>query len=243
MNTIQKLLSEHRSVRKFEQTALDAAEVEAAVAAAQQAATSSNVQPYCLIQVHEPGSRERLAQASGGQTQVAEAGAFFVVCADQRRFRQIAADRGVPYEANLESFLVGVVDASLFAQNLVIAFESEGYGTCYIGGLRTALSEVTEILELPPDVFPLFGLCVGVPAEDPGPRPRLATSAVLFHERCPDEEALREQIAEYDARMATYYEGRGLAGHTWSGGVQHKFMKPQRTDLAEYYTSQGARLA
>ena len=73
----------------------------------------------------------------------------------------------------LEAFLVAVVDASLFAQNLCIAFESLGYGICYIGGLRNRLDEVDGLLELPHGVYPLYGLCVGRPAEDPVPRGHL----------------------------------------------------------------------
>jgi hypothetical protein len=173
---------------------------------------------------------------------VARAGAFFIVCADQRRFKLLAADGGRPFVPNFESFLVGVIDATLFAQNLIVAFESMGLGTCCIGGLRNDLARVRELLELPADVFPLFGLCVGEIAEDPGPKPRLAVEAVLHHDRFPPEDEVRAWIGEYDGRMAGYYAARGLAGRNWSAGVQRKFMRAAREDLREFYLSQGADL-
>lgn len=242
MNPTLKLLAGHRSVRKFEPVPLAEETVRACVAAAQQAASSSNVQPYSLLQVHDAKTREVLAECTGGQPQVAEAGAFFAVCAEQRRHRLLGEDQGRPYVPNLETFLVGAIDAALFAQNLVIAFESEGLGTCYIGGLRNELERVRELLELPPDVFPLFGLCVGVPAEDPDLKPRLRLDAVLHHDRCPDEATVRADVAELDVRMAEYYARRGLAGRDWSGGVSRKLARANRSTLRGFYRSQGAEL-
>jgi hypothetical protein len=65
---------------------------------------------------------------------------------------------------------------------------------------------------------------------------------VLYQGRCPDEAELRAQVAEYDARMAEYYEERGLTGRDWSGGVYRKFQKPQREHLHDYYEGKGAQL-
>lgn len=242
MNDVLRTMAGHRTVRAFRPTPLPAEHVLEVVRAAQQAASSSNVQPYSLLQVTDAAERERLAELTGGQRQVAEAGAFFVVCAEQRRHRAMAEARGASFAPNLESFLVGVVDASLFAQNLVLGFESLGYGTCYIGGLRTRLGEVDALLELPADVFPLFGLCVGEPAEEPAIKPRLAPESVLHVGRCPSDAGVEAEIAEYDARMAAYYAERGLEGRDWSGGVHRKFLVPQREHLFDYYTSKGASL-
>lgn len=242
MNETLDLQHAHRTIRAYEPTPVPREAILRAIAAAQMAATSSNVQAYALLRVEDEAERARLAELAGNQRQVAEAGAFFVLCADQRRFRLIAEDHGVPYEANLETFLIGVIDTSLFAQNLVLAFESMGYGTCYIGGLRNGVEEAAELLELPPDVFPLFGLCVGESAEDPLPRPRLASEAILCEGRYPDDATLRAQIAEYDERMAAYYEERGQPGHDWTGGVHRGFKQRRRQHLFEFYTRRGARI-
>lgn len=240
MNPTLELQLSHRTIRTFAPTPVPGEEILAAVASAQMAATSSNVQAYSILQVEDPAERARLAELCGNQSQVAEAGAFFVLCADQRRFRLIAADHEAPYEANLETFLIGVIDTSLFAQNLTLAFESMGYGACYIGGLRNGVTEIAELLELPDDVFPLYGLCVGKSAEDPLPRPRLAPESVLFRGRYPDDATLREQIAEYDERMAEYYERRGQPGHDWSGGVSRGFRQRKRDHLFRFYGERGA---
>ena len=240
MNPVLDCLRSHRTIRAFRPDPLPDEEVEAAVRAAQCASTSSHVQAYGLIRIEDAGRRSKLAELTGGQPQVEQAGAFFVVCADQRRHRLVTQRAGEPYEANLETFLVAVVDASLFAQNLVLAFESQGYGICYIGGLRNRLPEVDELLGIPADVFPLYGLCVGVPAQDPPPRPRLAPGAVLFRERYPPDAEILAEVDAHDEAMGAYYALRGKPHYDWSGGIARKFRVPHRTHLLEYYRSKGA---
>jgi FMN reductase (NADPH) len=232
----------HRSIRKFKPVELSDADARRAVEAAQMAATSSNIQAYSLLRVRDAERRAQLAELCGGQPYVAEAGAFFVVCGDLRRHLLVAEDQGLPNEQNLECFLLAAVDASLFAQNLVLAFEAMGLGICYIGGLRNRLPEVDALLELPAGVLPLYGLCVGVPDQEPGQRPRLRHEAVLFEERYPSDDEMRAHIAEYDERMRSYYEQRGKPGYDWSGGLARRFRKKTREHLAAFYRDKGARL-
>ena len=241
MDVIEHLLA-HRSIRKFTADPVSDADLARWVRAGQAASTSSHVQAYAAIRVRDPDTRARLVELTGGQPQVAEAGAFLVIAADGRRHQLIGADLGSPPAENLESFLVSVIDATLFAQNLVVAAESEGQGICYIGGLRNDLPAVTELLELPTGVFPLYGLCIGTPAEDPAVKPRLSVAGVLYEERVPDDETVRKSIAAHDDEMAEYYSSRGLDGRNWSGGVVRKRRVAHRDRLDEYYTSQGANL-
>lgn len=240
--TLDTLLS-HRSIRRFEETPLPDDHVRLAVAAGQQASTSSNVQAYSLLRVRDPERLAKLVELTGGQTKVARCGAFFVVCGDTRRHRLLAERARLPYATRFEGFLVAAIDATLFAQNLCVAFESMGYGICYIGGLRNDLGAVQRLLRFPRGVYPLFGLCVGVPAEDPSRRPRLAPEAVLFEEHYPDDESLLSQVADYDAVMREYYTSRGAAAGSWSEKIEAQFREAYRTSVAEHYREQGADLS
>ena len=241
MDVIEHLLA-HRSIRQFTADPVSDADLARWVRAGQAASTSSHVQAYLAIRVRDASTRARLVELTGGQPQVADAGAFLVIAADARRHQLIGADLRSPPAENLESFLVSVIDATLFAQNLVVAAQSEGQGICYIGGLRNDLPAVTELLELPRGVFPLYGLCLGTPAEDPAVKPRLPVEGVLFEDRVPDDETLRRSIATHDDEMAAYYASRGLEGRNWSGGVMRKRRVAHRDQLDEYYTAQGANL-
>lgn len=242
MNPTIELLKSHRTIRQFTDAPVPDAHIQIAVEAGQQASTSSNHQAYGLLQITRPDTREALVELTGGQTKVAESGAFFVVCGDSRRHRLAVQDAGNTYEGKLEAFLVSVVDATLFAQNLAIAFESMGYGICYIGGLRNHVDRVTALLQLPEGVYPLYGLCVGVPDTDPGLKPRLPTHAVWFRDEYPDDDDVRGHMADYDATYLDYTGARGGAPKPWSPGIATSYARTARPALAENYRRLGADL-
>jgi nitroreductase len=246
-NPVLALMSAHRTIRRFLPEPVDDATVRAAVAAAQHASTSSHIQGYTLIRVRDTEQRRRLVELTGGQPQVAGAGAFFVVCGDVRRHRLVAERAGRRNVQNLETFLLAAIDASLFAQNLALAFESLGLGVCMIGGLRNHLGQADELLGLPAGVLPFFGLCVGRPDRshplgDPGERPRLPVDAVLLEGGYPDDATMLALVDEHDRETGAYYAARGKPGYTWSGGIARRFLEPHRAHLFAFYESKGARL-
>src|SRR3546814_7015230 len=75
---------------------------------------------------------------------IVQAPLFLVWLIDLGRLTRLAEARGVSSEAltYLESFLLGAVDASLAAQSAVVALESLGLGSVYIGGIRNSPAEV-----------------------------------------------------------------------------------------------------
>jgi FMN reductase (NADPH) len=243
MNTTIDLIHRHRSVRKYTSDPLPDADVVAAVRAGQSASTSSAVQSYCLIRVRDQAKRAKLVELTGNQTKVAECGAFFVICGDVRRHRLLVQRSGREYDAHLEAFLLAVIDATLFAQNLVLAFESMGYGICYIGGVRNHIHEIDQLLGLPQGVYPFYGLCVGVAAEAPSARPRLPVPAVLLEERYPDDQTMLGHLADYDTAYREYLRQRGAPEKAWTQVMVDKFARPERVDLAGFYSGKGAVMA
>ncbi|MAY75041.1 MAG: NADPH-dependent oxidoreductase [Phycisphaerae bacterium] len=235
------LLESHRSIRVYTDEPIPLEDVHAAVRAGQMASTSSAVQAYCCIRVTDAAKRAVIAELAGPQEKVRIAPEFFVICGDHRR-HTIAAERdGLTRDARLEAFLLAVIDASLFAEKMVIAFEAMGYGACYIGGLRNDLPRVDEVLGLPPGVFPLFGLCVGRPAQDPGRRPRLPIEAVLYENACPSNDVSLGHLATYDDTYREYLDLRGADSKAWSEIMAGRFSRAERENLSAYYQSKGAR--
>ena len=235
------LMRSHRTIRKFTDAPVPDGLVRECVEAAQCASTSSNVQGYAIVRLRDAKTRARLVEMTGGQPQVAQAGAFFVLCADQRRHELAAEDEKRAYEGNLETFLVDVIDTALFAQNLALAFEAHGLGICFIGGLRNELPEVDRMLALPHGVLPLFGMCVGEPDDEPMARPRLPVEAVLCEERYPRDAEMREQMDRYDAVTRDYYLKRAGKPLTWRGGVARKHEQARRPHLYRFFESKGVR--
>ncbi|MDR6322219.1 hypothetical protein J3R03_006415 [Actinoplanes couchii] len=83
----------------------------------------------------------------------------------------------------LETTVIGFVDTALAAQNAVVAAESLGLGTVFVGAVRNHPEEVADELGLPPHAVAAFGLAVGEPDPDEaaGIKPRLPQAAVLEH--------------------------------------------------------------
>lgn len=246
MNPTIDLLLSHRSIRAFTTDPVPDDHIAAAVRAGQAASTSSAVQAYCVIQINAPDARREIGALAGNQSYVESAPAFFVVCAESRRHRLAAARDGHTYDTRLEAFLVSAIDAALFAQNMATAFESLGYGICYIGGLRNDLARLDTLLGLPEGVYPLFGMCVGRPAHTPSLRPRLPVGAVLMQDRYHEDGAALATMHEYDERYRGYLAERDAAEDqiqaAWSGRMATYHGTPRREYLARYYASKGARL-
>jgi nitroreductase len=126
---------------------------------------------------------------------------LFTVCVDSHRFEMIMECRGWKKAANDLSLLVlGIQDAALMAENMVIAAESLGLGSCFLGAAPYYAGDTIKAYNLPPRVFPLVGLAMGYPAENPPVRPRYPQEFTLFEDRYPhfDQSTLHNAMKAMD---------------------------------------------
>lgn len=205
-------LLRHRSIREFSDQPVSEATIEALVACAQSASTSSHLQLFSMISVQDPERRAQLNVHTSQQKQVATAPWFFAFCSDQYRLAQVVEKSGESAE-NLDYtdyFLMAVVDAALAAERMTVAAEMMGLGVCYIGALRNDHRAIQELLELPQGVFGVFGLCIGYPAEDSKAsiKPRLGQKAIWFRETYDPN----PDISEFQERVKNFYESQGQDG-------------------------------
>ncbi|QRY49510.1 NADPH-dependent oxidoreductase [Mycolicibacterium septicum] len=218
----------HRSVRKFTAEPVSDEQLSALVAAAQSAATSSNLQPWSVIAIRDPQRKARLATLANNQQFINEASLFLVWVADLGRARRLAQRSGAALDGAdyLETTIIGFVDTALAAQNAVVAAESLGLGTVFVGAIRNHPEEVAAELGLPPHAVATFGLAVGTPdpTENAGIKPRLPQDAVLHRERY-DAQAADSHLPGYDERLAVYNNRYGLSG-SWSERVLSRLAGP-----------------
>ena len=222
LNEVLRSLLAHRTVRAYLPESLPPGTLETLVAAAQSAASSSNLQLWSVIAVEDAGCKARLAQIANRQAHIEQAPLLLVWLADLSRADRLAAARGLTMEGGdyLESFMVAAIDAALAAQNAAAAAESMGLCTCYIGALRNDPERVAAELGLPPRAMALFGLCVGRenPARPAEIKPRLPQSAVLSRERYSPQDEL-ELVARYDQTVAAFSRTQGMGDVSWSDRV------------------------
>lgn len=241
MTNILSQLQNHRSIRKFTTEAVAQSTVEDLIRAGQAAATSSFIQACTVIQVSQGERRARLAELAGNQAYINEAPVFLVFCADMHRHQIACGMHNAPMKSGFtEQFLTASVDCALFAQNVVVAAENLDLGICYIGALRNNPEAVAELLELPHLTYPLFGLCIGHPDQNPEVKPRLPLSVVLKQESyrdADDEAALRD----YDEQVRQYYQTRtgNPRSQSWTEQISGMLQKEARPHMLPFLQNRG----
>lgn len=241
MNETINLLKNHKSIRKYKDQPIEAEKLKAIIECAQCASTSSFIQAYTIINVVDMDNRRNIAYLAGDQSYVEQCPLFLVFCADLNRSKtSCEINDKTMAEANTETFILATVDASLAAQNTLIAAESLGLGGVYIGGIRNNPSEICKILNIPSGVYPVFGMCIGYPSVNPDKKERLPRD-VIFKTDVYNIDGDATLIKKYDAHITDYYEKRtkGKRVDTWTNQVSGLMSKPQRPHMKDFLDKQG----
>jgi nitroreductase len=241
MNDVVELLKSHRSIRKFTDQPVSESTLQTILECAQSASTSNFVQAYSFIHVTDVSVRKEIREVAGGQEWVETAPVFLVFCADLTRLTKAAEINGVtPHLGYTEQFLISTVDAALAAQNAMVAAESMGLGGVYIGAIRNDPSRVAGLLEIPETVYPVFGMCLGYPAQDPEKKPRFPLAVVLKHETYSNT-GDTDKIRAYDETVNAYYRSRSESGRdeNWSKQMATLMSSKLRPHMREFLAQQG----
>ena len=200
-NPIIETLLNRKSIRKYTDRVPSDEVVETVVRAGQQAPFAYQMGSLLL-------SRDRAGNPF-------KAPLFFIICVDSHRHEAIMARRGWQMVQNdLSLLLFGIQDAALMAENMVIAAESMDMGSCFLGNIPYRATKIVEKYQLPQRVFPLVGLAMGYPAENPPPRPRYPLDFALFEQEYPafSDEQVERAMAEMDeGYQAQNYYSRNRA--------------------------------
>ncbi len=202
MNETIKTQLNHRTIRAFKDQPLTKEEVDLLVEVAQRTSTSMYLQAYSIISVTDPELKKALAVVSG-QPYVATSGHLFVFVVDQRRNTEIAKALGqeVGVQGSADRFVSGLTDAVIAAQNVVVAAESLGMGTVYLGSFFNDTAKIVELLNLPKYTYPAIGLAVGWPTQEPQLKPRLPKEVIHMENGYRELENPLEELKEYDATV------------------------------------------
>jgi nitroreductase len=152
---------------------------------------------------------------------------LFTICVDLHRMELVMEMRGWQKVTNdLSMLFFGIQDASLMAENMVIAAESFGMGSCFLGAVPYIADKIAKKYKLPPRVFPLVQLVMGYPAENPPTRPRYPLKFTLFEDEYPElmdaeiEEAMKQMDEGY---LAQNYYRKGKSKIRLEGGREETF--------------------
>lgn len=183
MNPTLELLQKRRSIRLYDPTPLTQEEKESILNAAMRAPTAGAMMLYTILEVSDQAMKDRLAETCDHQPFIAKAPYLLLFLADYQRWMDLyqaagcearAAELGVPARQPAEGDLIlALMDALIAAQTAVIAAESLGIGSCYIGDIIENWEIHQEMFSLPRYTFPAALVCFGRPAKPP-PGPPVA---------------------------------------------------------------------
>jgi len=207
--TIRTQLS-HRTIRAFTEDPVDEEVMTSLLDVARHSPTSSFYQQTTILWVRDPGLRHEVYLSSGQPYVGGTRGELLVFVVDLHRNAQIREEAGEELEplGRTTLFLEGVEDTVIAAQNAVVAAESLGLGTVYLGSIGGDPRRVIQALRLPSHTFPLLGVLVGHPDQDPQFKPRLPAHLTTAVDAYPEVEDWGAALADYDATVREYYDLR-----------------------------------
>ena len=206
MNETLRLIHQRQSLRGYDDRPVERSTVDAIIGAAMRAPTAGNLMLYSILEIEDEETKEKLAVSCDNQPFIARAPLLLIFLADYQRWMDIFAASDVPAmlqergevmrQPGEGDLMLACCDALIAAQTAVIAAESLGLGSCYIGDIMERYGYHRELLNLPPYAFPITMVCFGYPRLDGPGRPltsRFPRACVHFRDgyrRLGDEELL-----------------------------------------------------
>ncbi|NLJ65673.1 MAG: NADPH-dependent oxidoreductase [Clostridiales bacterium] len=206
--TIKKQLT-HRTIREYKDQKVPNEVFEQLMEVARHTASSTGMQACSIIRITDPEMKKKIAKVCN-QEYVARATELLIFIVDQYRNSQIAKEKNCLAEnaKDMDRFFAGFTDACIMVQNLVTAAESMGLGTVYLGSILNDPEKICELLKLPELTFPVIGLGIGYPNQNPQLKPRMEMKIRVFDNTYRVFESYLDEIKEYDEEMRTYYDLR-----------------------------------
>ena len=182
MNETLNVIEKRKSVRAYEPLPLSPEQRNAIVHAAMRAPTGGNMMLYSILEIEDQTLKDRLAVTCDDQPFIAQAPLVLLFLADYQRWfdffkhsgvEALCQAQGIPFRKPQEGdLMLAISDALIAAQTAVIASESLGIGSCYIGDIMENFEIHRDLLHLAEYTFPIAMVCFGVPTEQQKLRPR-----------------------------------------------------------------------
>lgn len=173
MNPTLKTIFNRKSIRAYETEPLSDNEKRIIIDAALRSPTAGNMMLYSIIEVTRQQIKDTLAKTCDNQPFIAKAPFVLIFLADYQRWTDyftacdietFCKNENLPVKTPAEGDLfLACCDALIAAQTAVLAAQSIGIGSCYIGDIMENYEIHQELFDLPPYVFPITMVCFGRP--------------------------------------------------------------------------------
>jgi FMN reductase (NADPH)/FMN reductase [NAD(P)H] len=243
MNETLKIIDSRRSTRVFAEKPVSQNEKDLIFNAIYRAPTAGNMMLYSILEIEDQGIKDQLVNTCDSQPFIAKSPFVLVFLADYQRWWDYYNVCGAPARAEeikrqtrkpqTGDLLLACCDALIAAHTAVIAAESLGIGSCYIGDIMEKYEVHRELFKLPQYVFPIAMLCFGHPIKTDVVRkrtPRFAPEFITFknqyHQLEPTE--LEKMFSPNEEMLQTV--GQPIKGALNFG--QHNYLRKFTADFS-----------
>lgn len=181
---------------------------------AQHAASSQFLNDWSAIRITDPATKAKLAEF-GHQPHIATAPLLYVFVIDEHRNARIAERKGIDPasdEFHLKysyRFTQAQNDAVLALHAMETAAYSLGLGCVILGSLLNNIPGLIDVLNLPEYTYPVLGLAIGKPDQNPTVKPRMPRTMQFFENTYPaDADGVLDQLPAFDEEVHRYYDLR-----------------------------------
>jgi FMN reductase (NADPH)/FMN reductase [NAD(P)H] len=175
MNNTIEMIHKRRSIRSFKKKELSKEYKDTIVRAAMRSPTAGNMMLYSIIEVSDQNVKEQLVKSCDNQPFIARSPFVLLFLADYQRWmdyfeyckvKTVIEREKIPDRTpQIGDLMLACCDTLIAAQTAVIAAESLGIGSCYIGDIMENYEFHKELFNLPKYTFPITMLCFGYPTE------------------------------------------------------------------------------
>lgn len=228
MNETLEVIEKRRSTRAYADSPLTREEKDLILHAAMRAPTAGNMMLYSIIEVEDQALKDRLAVTCDNQPFIARAPYVLLFLADYQRWmdyfeycgaEELAREQGVsPRQPGAGDLILACCDALIAAQTAVIAAESLGIGSCYIGDILENYEIHRGMFDLPRYVVPITLVCFGRPQHE---HRREDQTSRYDREFIVSQNRYRRLSGEDFERMYRLIEERYAGGKGYPGGAKN----------------------
>ncbi len=203
-------IKHRKSVRQFKDEKIIEKDFEEIIELATKVPSAYNGQQTSVIYTKDKEKIKKIAALCGGQAQIYDAKAFFLIITDLYRNTRALESKGVEVKIKDYMWNMATVDAGIMAYMLNIAAVSKGYGSTVIGGVNANPEKLAKLFDLPRNTKIVVGLTMGVPEDNSAnTKPKLDKDIIIMEDRY-NKEIQENAVSEYEKELSDWFESIGV---------------------------------
>lgn len=207
-DTMRNIVRRRATCRNYRADSISQDVMDRLIEAACTSPSTGGFQRISVVIIKDEKRKKQLVKLSRGQKFIERAPVSLVFCIDHRRMRRIAEHEQSPTEPGIDitSLWLGIVDAVIAAQSVVLVAETLGLRSCYNGNVLNWPKEMSELLHLPGGVIPAIMLTVGYPVSSGSRVSRKYSLRLMVHEEVYRDPTTEELCEEHEKKFPEAYK-------------------------------------